>query len=134
MHTILSPKLNNKSLNIFVDIDTDDAINSAIVQIPSLIPRFLTYNEGSKQYVVMVEDVITHFINHLFTGYEVLNTFTFRITRNADLTIHEDGEDLLIEIERFLKNVKWFCCTLRSRQSYSVYRRFRMVNRHFRSG
>lgn len=34
------PKLNNKSLNIFVDIDTDDAINSAIVQIPSLIPRF----------------------------------------------------------------------------------------------
>lgn len=39
------PKLNNKSLNIFVDIDTEDAINSAIVQIPSLIPRFLTLNE-----------------------------------------------------------------------------------------
>lgn len=101
------PKLNNKSLNIFVDIDTEDAINSAIVQIPSLIPRFLTYNEGPKQYVVMIEDVITYFINHLFTGYEVLNTFTFRITRNADLTIHEDGaEDLLIEIERFLKERK----------------------------
>lgn len=101
------PKLNNKSLNIFVDIDTEDAINSAIVQIPSLIPRFLTLNEGNKQYVVMVEDVITYFINYLFTGYEVLNTFTFRITRNADLTIHEDGaEDLLIEIERFLKERK----------------------------
>ncbi|OHS41162.1 RNA degradosome polyphosphate kinase [Staphylococcus sp. HMSC62B09] len=101
------PKLNNKSLNIFVDIDTEEAINSAIVQIPSLIPRFLTYNEGPKQYVVMVEDVITYFINYLFTGYEVLNTFTFRITRNADLTIHEDGaEDLLIEIERFLKERK----------------------------
>lgn len=101
------PKLNNKSLNIFVDIDTEDAINSAIVQIPSLIPRFLTLNEGAKQYVVMVEDVITYFINYLFTGYEVLNTFTFRITRNADLTIHEDGaEDLLIEIERFLKERK----------------------------
>ncbi|MCG2050823.1 RNA degradosome polyphosphate kinase [Staphylococcus epidermidis] len=101
------PKLNNKSLNIFVDIDTEDAINSDIVQIPSLIPRFLTLNEGTKQYVVMVEDVITYFINYLFTGYEVLNTFTFRITRNADLTIHEDGaEDLLIEIERFLKERK----------------------------
>ena len=101
------PKLNNKSLNIFVDIDTEDAINSAIVQIPSLIPRFLTLNEGTKQYVVMVEDVITYFIKYLFTGYEVLNTFTFRITRNADLTIHEDGaEDLLIEIERFLKERK----------------------------
>ena len=42
-----------------------------------------------------------------FTGYEVLNTFTFRITRNADLSIHEEGaEDLLIEIERFLKERK----------------------------
>lgn len=96
------PKLNNKSLNIFVDIDTDDAINSAIVQIPSLIPRFVYLNEGNKQYIIMVEDIITFFINELFTGYEVLNTFTFRITRNADLSIHEEGaEDLLIEIERF---------------------------------
>lgn len=101
------PKLNNKSLNIFVDIDTDDAINSAIVQIPSLIPRFVYLNEGNKQYIVMVEDIITFFINELFTGYEVLNTFTFRITRNADLSIHEEGaEDLLIEIERFLKERK----------------------------
>lgn len=101
------PKLNNKSLNIFVDIDTDEAINSAIVQIPSLIPRFYTLNQGQTQYVVMLEDIITYYINELFTGYEVLNTFTFRITRNADLTIHEDGaEDLLIEIERFLKERK----------------------------
>ncbi|MGY3480092.1 RNA degradosome polyphosphate kinase [Staphylococcus cohnii] len=101
------PKLNNKSLNIFVDIDTDDSINSAIVQIPSLIPRFYTLNQGQTQYIVMLEDIITYYINELFTGYEVLNTFTFRITRNADLTIHEDGaEDLLIEIERFLKERK----------------------------
>lgn len=41
-------------------------------------------------------------MGYLFKGYEILNTYTFRITRNADLTIHEDGaEDLLIEIERF---------------------------------
>ncbi|MGW7798967.1 RNA degradosome polyphosphate kinase [Staphylococcus xylosus] len=101
------PKLNNKSLNIFVNIDTPDEINSAIVQIPSLIPRFYAFNEGGKQYIIMVEDIITYFINDLFTGFNVINTFTFRITRNADLTIHEDGaEDLLIEIERFLKERK----------------------------
>lgn len=101
------PKLNNKSLNIFVDIDTKEAINSAIVQIPSLIPRFYTLNQGQTQYVLMLEDIIIFYIHLLFTGYEVLNTFTFRITRNADLTIHEDGaEDLLIEIERFLKERK----------------------------
>ncbi|EHY93448.1 polyphosphate kinase [Staphylococcus saprophyticus subsp. saprophyticus KACC 16562] len=101
------PKLNNKSLNIFVDIDTEDDINSAIVQIPSLISRFYSFNKGDKQYIILIEDIITYFINDLFSGYTVLNTFTFRITRNADLTIHEDGaEDLLIEIERFLKERK----------------------------
>lgn len=101
------PKLNNKSLNIFVDIDTEDDINSAIVQIPSLISRFYSFNKGDKQYIILIEDIITYFINDLFSGYTVLNTFTFRITLNADLTIHEDGaEDLLIEIERFLKERK----------------------------
>lgn len=101
------PKLNNKSLNIYVEIETEDGPHSAIVQIPSLIPRFITLKARTKRYIVMVEDVIMHYINELFNGYEVLNTFTFRITRNADLTIHEDGaQDLLIEIERFLQKRK----------------------------
>ena len=101
------PKLNNKTLNIFVDIDTGDEINSAIVQIPTLLNRFITINEGNRQYIILIEDMISFFMGYLFKGYEILNTYAFRITRNADLTIHEDGaEDLLIEIERFLKERK----------------------------
>ncbi|KFE40950.1 RNA degradosome polyphosphate kinase [Staphylococcus agnetis] len=101
------PKLNNKTLNIFVDIDTGNEINSAIVQIPALLKRFISINEGNKHYIILIEDLISYFMGHLFKGYEILNTYTFRITRNADLTIHEDGaEDLLIEIERFLKERK----------------------------
>ena len=41
-------------------------------------------------------------------GYEVKSVTAFRITRNADLTIHEDeAEDLLQEIEEELKKRKW---------------------------
>ncbi|MGV3277904.1 RNA degradosome polyphosphate kinase [Staphylococcus hyicus] len=101
------PKLNNKTLNIFVDIETGNEINSAIVQIPALLKRFISINEGNKHFIILIEDLICYFMGHLFQGYEILNTYTFRITRNADLTIHEDGaEDLLIEIERFLKERK----------------------------
>ena len=101
------PKLNNKTLNIFVDIDTGNEINSAIVQIPTLLKRFISINEGHQHYIILIEDLISYFMGYLFQGYEILNTYTFRITRNADLTIHEDGaEDLLIEIERFLKERK----------------------------
>ncbi|EHP6918750.1 polyphosphate kinase 1, partial [Staphylococcus pseudintermedius] len=78
-----------------------------IVQIPTLLNRFITINEGNRQYIILIEDMISFFMGYLFKGYEILNTYTFRITRNADLTIHEDGaEDLLIEIERFLKERK----------------------------
>lgn len=102
------PKLTNKSLNIFVDVkDATGAKKSAIVQIPALLNRIIEIKDDQRRIYVLLEDIITHFIGRLFAGYEILRTFTFRITRNADLTIHEDGaEDLLIEIEKFLKKRK----------------------------
>lgn len=102
------PKLSNKSLNIFVDVETDAGEKkSAIVQIPALLNRIIQLKNNDRTIFVLLEDVINHFIDKLFFGYKVIRTFTFRITRNADLTIHEDGaEDLLIEIEKFLKKRK----------------------------
>lgn len=102
------PKLNNKMLNVFVDIRMNDGeIKSAIVPVPTLLDRIIKLNHEDKKYIVFLEDVISMFINELFRGFEVIHTYTFRVTRNADLTIHEDGaEDLLIEIERFLKERK----------------------------
>lgn len=95
-------------LNLFVDIKLDDGeIRSAIVPVPVLLDRIIKLEHEGKKYIVFLEDVISLFIEQLFNGYEVINTYTFRVTRNADLTIHEDGaEDLLIEIERFLKERK----------------------------
>lgn len=102
------PKLSNKSLNIFVDVKTSKGEKkSAIVQIPALLDRIIMIKDDNRMIFVLLEDVITHFIDRLFAGFEIVRTFTFRITRNADLTIHEDGaEDLLIEIEKFLKKRK----------------------------
>lgn len=102
------PKLNNKMLNLFVDIQlTDGEIKSAIVPVPTLLERIIKLEHEGNKYIVFLEDVISYFIDQLFNGFEVINTYTFRVTRNADLTIHEDGaEDLLIEIERFLKERK----------------------------
>lgn len=102
------PKLNNKMLNLFVNIRLNDGeIKSAIVPVPTLLDRIIKLEHEGVKYIVFLEDVISLFIEQLFNGYEVINTYTFRVTRNADLTIHEEGaEDLLIEIERFLKERK----------------------------
>ena len=52
--------------------------------------------------------MIRYYINRLFTGYTVEDTICFRITRNADMNLHEEGSrDLLKEIEKELKKRRW---------------------------
>jgi len=113
------PMLLNKSLNLAIRIEekmqesTGDAASKieklAIVQVPAGLNRYIELpgDEGTRTFV-LIEQVITQFIHKLFKGYQVKSVTPFRITRNADLTIHEDeAEDLLKEIEEELKKRKW---------------------------
>ncbi|OEH94219.1 RNA degradosome polyphosphate kinase [Bacillus solimangrovi] len=109
------PMLLNKSLNLGIKLEdpTEDDIEQkekfAIVQVPSVLDRFIELpSDGTSRQFIMLEDVIGHFIHHLFEGFEVKSVSQFRITRNADMTIHEEGaRDLLKEIEKELKKRKW---------------------------
>ena len=105
------PMLLNKSLNLAVLLK-EQAGNKeklAIVQVPSVLNRIIPIpSANGKSQFILLEDVISHFIYKLFSGFNVLNVSSFRITRNADLTLHEEGaRDLLREIEKELKKRKW---------------------------
>nr|WP_234402350.1 RNA degradosome polyphosphate kinase [Oceanobacillus damuensis] len=105
------PMLSNKSINMAVvleDMYDKEVLSTktAIVQVPALLDRFINV-PGTRQYILL-EDIISHFIHKLFKGYQVKTITEFRITRNADMTIHEEGaRDLLREIEKELKKRKW---------------------------
>lgn len=108
------PMLLNKSLNLAVmlnnsDENTIDDTHFALVQVPAVLNRFIELpNEEGKRQFILLEDVISHFIYKLFTGFTVASVSQFRITRNADLTIHEEGaRDLLRVIEKELKKRIW---------------------------
>jgi polyphosphate kinase len=108
------PMLLNKSLNLAIVLDDEEEEEEkrrklAIVQVPSVLNRFISLPAAEGVYCyALLEDVITAFINTLFKGYTVLSVTQFRITRNADLTIHEeDARDLLKKIEKELKKRKW---------------------------
>lgn len=108
------PTLLGKTLNLLVLLENsnDDAENMnkvAIVQVPSVLDRFIKVPAQNGETVyVLLEDVIATHINRLFYGYKVKSSQAFRLTRNADLTIHEEGaQDLLSEIEKELKKRKW---------------------------
>ncbi|PRO65129.1 RNA degradosome polyphosphate kinase [Alkalicoccus urumqiensis] len=101
------PMISNKSLNLAVVLEQEGPRRLAIVQVPSVLSRAVPVEEDGTRFVLM-ENVIAHFIDHLFTGHTILSVSPFRITRNADLTIHEEGaRDLLREIEKELKKRKW---------------------------
>nr|WP_244093846.1 RNA degradosome polyphosphate kinase [Jeotgalibacillus sp. R-1-5s-1] len=103
------PMLLNKSLNMIVRLEAESGSQMvAIVQVPSVLPRFIKLPSVTGFEYILLEDVIKFFLDKLFIGYDVRSSMLFRITRNADLTIHEEGaRDLLLEIEKELKKRKW---------------------------
>ncbi|MFJ8520313.1 RNA degradosome polyphosphate kinase [Lysinibacillus xylanilyticus] len=108
------PTLLGKTLNLLVLIEQDEADlenreKVAIVQVPSVLDRYIKVpSADGETVIVLLEDVIVAHIEKLFYGYSVKSAQAFRLTRNADLTIHEEGaRDLLVEIEKELKKRKW---------------------------
>jgi len=83
----------------------------AIVQIPSNLSRIIPlphHSNSKKQSFILIEEVIQHHIHTLFSGYTPLAVHQFRVTRNADLALDEEGaEDLLEEIEKELRKRRW---------------------------
>lgn len=91
--------------------DPEDEPYFAIVQVPSNLSRFIEVpvrTNSKKHEYVLLEELIEHHIQTMFTGYIPASVHGFRLTRNADLTLNEEGaEDLLEEIEKELRRRRW---------------------------
>lgn len=103
------PLVANKQLHVAVKLMVGTQHKLAIVQVPSVLDRWIRVRkDGAKWQYVLLEDVISTFVERLFLGHKVLSTCIFRVTRNADLKIVEDeAEDLLMVIEEAVKLRKW---------------------------
>lgn len=85
----------------------------ARVKIPKMIPQWILLydNKEFKNYrFVSVIDIISHHLQDLFSGMEILSVVPFRITRNADWDTDEDKDDLVEMIEAGLKERKFAEC------------------------
>ena len=97
------PYISNLSLNLAVqvaDLDTGKA-HFARVKVPPLLGRFVS---PSDDIYVPLEDVIAANLGRLFPGMGIIEHHAFRVTRNADLDLDDDGaEDLLEALEDELR-------------------------------
>ncbi|MEO6987293.1 MAG: RNA degradosome polyphosphate kinase [Aquihabitans sp.] len=98
------PYISSLSLNLAVLLrdPTTDEKRFARVKVPPLLPRFVVMPDGER--FVPLEQVIAAHLDRLFPGMVVEETFAFRVTRNADLTLEEEeADDLLAAVEMELR-------------------------------
>ena len=105
------PRLVNKSLNFIATLEGKDAfgrdINLAIVPAPRSLPRVIRLPDeltGGKEHHVMLSAIIHEHVGELFPGVNVTGCHQFRLTRNADLDLADDVEDIAKALEGELEN------------------------------
>ncbi|MBK8448165.1 MAG: RNA degradosome polyphosphate kinase [Micropruina sp.] len=90
----------SNNLAVLLKNPTTGARQFARVKVPTLLSRFLQLGEGR---FTAIEDVIAQHLDRLFSGMQVLEHSTFRVTRNEDLEVEEDdAENLLYALEQEL--------------------------------
>jgi polyphosphate kinase len=96
------PHLLNRSLNLAVTLKrprTGDWL-FAVVQVPSVLPRFVPLPTRQGHVFTGLENVIQMHLPELFPGMELGQASIFRVTRNSEYEIDDDDvDDLLKAIE-----------------------------------
>lgn len=100
------PRLVNKSLNFIVTLEGKDAfgrqIALAIVPAPRSLPRVVKIPaelSDGKEHYILLSAIIHQHINDLFPGMTATGCYQFRVTRNADLTLASDVDDLAVALK-----------------------------------
>ena len=100
------PRLVNKSLNFIVSLEGKDAfgreITMAIVPAPRSLPRLIHLPAevaGCADAQIFLTAIIQQHINDLFPGMHATGCYAFRVTRNADLILSEDVDDLAVALK-----------------------------------
>ncbi len=100
------PILNSGAIEIAVSMKPaeKDNVVYAFVEVPEVLPRFIEVPAGGTgRTFVLLEDLIMDNLGGLFTGCELEEFFPFRITRDMDFSVEDEGvEDLLQSIEKKL--------------------------------
>ena len=106
------PHISNMSLNLAIIVrDPQGREHFARLKVPSLLPRFVpvrppagapaTDGATPPVYFVWLEQVIAANLPMLFPGLEIVESYPFRVTRDAEMVIQElEAEDLLESVER----------------------------------
>ena len=110
------PHISSRSLNLAVVVgDSQGTQNFARIKIPDTLPRLVpvvSLSRAAKAVkpakpevaFVWLEQLIAANLSWLFPGMEILESFAFRVTRDAEVAIQElESDDLLESVEEAMR-------------------------------
>ncbi|NJC25010.1 polyphosphate kinase 1 [Neolewinella antarctica] len=105
---MVRPFLNNAQLylSILMHQKKSKELAYAIVKIPSdHLPRFIELPDtDGKRTLIMLDDIVRHSVSWMFPGYNIDDTYSIKLTRDAELYIDDEfSGDLLEKIKTSLK-------------------------------
>ncbi|PHR92569.1 MAG: RNA degradosome polyphosphate kinase [Robiginitomaculum sp.] len=83
-----------------------DDNRKALLIVPAHVPRFIRIKKsssGKRQTFVPLETVLKLFAPELFPGFDITDYGLFRVTRDSEIAIDEEAEDLVRHFEFLLK-------------------------------
>lgn len=105
------PFLNNAELYLAVDMIEKESkskskIQYAIVKVPSdHLDRFIPLANSKRGHhdIIILDDIVRHSISWLFPGYDIQDTYSIKLTRDAELYIDDEfSGDLIKKIKKSL--------------------------------
>ena len=99
----IRPFLNNAQLYLSVLLEDKEHPNKehkiAIVKIPSdHLPRFtILPSTGDKKHVLILDDIVRHSLFWMFPGYNIIDSYSIKMTRDAELYIDDEYSGDLVE-------------------------------------
>jgi len=105
----IRPFLNNAALYLALWMKSKDKRDKedhyAIIKIPSdHLPRFIQLPSQHNQYdIIMLDDIVRDSAEWIFPGYNIIDSFSIKLTRDAELYIEDEfSGDLLQKIKKSL--------------------------------
>jgi len=88
------PFIPNQGLSLIFEIRKGKTSVRELLMAPATLPRFIRIPGKQSRYIAL-ENLIRRRTDYLFPKYEVLRGGAFRITRDSDIEVEEEAEDLV---------------------------------------
>lgn len=105
----IRPFLNNKALYLAILMkdkeNTSQHEQYGIIKIPSdHLPRFIEVPSNKHGHdLIMLDEIVRHSVMWLFPGYQIINTYSIKLTRDGELYIDDEYQgDLVKKIKNSL--------------------------------